>query len=82
MALEWVRHNITVNAILPGYFETPMNTEFFSTEVGKKIIKSSIPMRRLGQVHEIKGLTILLASEASSFMTGSAVVMDGGYVVR
>jgi len=48
MALEWTRYNIQVNAILPGYFETPMNTDFFSSDAGQKIIKSIIPMRRLG----------------------------------
>ncbi len=81
MALEWVRYNIMVNAILPGYFETPMNSEFFSTDLGKKIVRETIPMRRLGNIREIKGLAILMASEASSFMTGSAVVMDGGYTI-
>ncbi|MBU1274576.1 MAG: SDR family oxidoreductase [Proteobacteria bacterium] len=78
MALEWVRHAINVNAILPGYFETPMNTEFFASEAGRAAIKRQIPMRRLAQIEEIKGLAILLASPASSFMTGSAVVIDGG----
>lgn len=79
MALEWARYDIQVNAILPGYFETPMNTEFFSTEAGESVIKSSIPMRRIGQIEEMKGVAILLASQASGFMTGSAVVVDGGH---
>lgn len=79
MALEWVRHNIQVNAILPGYFETPMNTEFFATDAGKKVIKASIPMRRIAQIEEVKGAAILLASEASSFMTGTAITVDGGH---
>jgi NAD(P)-dependent dehydrogenase (short-subunit alcohol dehydrogenase family) len=78
MALEWARYNIQVNAILPGYIETPMNTEFFATNVGQKIIKKKIPMGRVGKIEEMKGLGIYLASEASSFMTGSAVVIDGG----
>jgi NAD(P)-dependent dehydrogenase (short-subunit alcohol dehydrogenase family) len=79
MALEWVRYNIQVNAILPGYFETPMNTAFFASEAGKRVIKNNIPMRRLAQTDEIKGVAILLASQASSFMTASAVVIDGGH---
>ena len=79
MALEWVRHNIQVNAILPGYFETPINKAFFSTDAGKKTIKNSIPMRRVGNIKEMKGVAILLASQASSVMTGSAVVVDGGH---
>ncbi len=78
MALELVRDNILVNAILPGYVETPMNTEFFASKVGQMVIKKNIPMRRIGQIQEMKGLAILLASEASNFMTGSAVVVDGG----
>ena len=78
MALEWARYNIQVNAILPGYFETPMNTEFFATEAGKQAIKTSIPMQRIAQIEEVKGAAILLASRASSFMTGSAIVVDGG----
>jgi NAD(P)-dependent dehydrogenase (short-subunit alcohol dehydrogenase family) len=78
MALEWIRHNIQVNTILPGYVETPMNTEFFSSEAGQKVIKTCIPMRRLARIEEMKGAAILLASKASSFMTGSAVVIDGG----
>lgn len=82
MALEWARYNIQVNAILPGYFDTPMNTHLFSTEVGKKIIQTNVPMKRLAKIEEIKGIAILLASEASNFMTGSAVVVDGGYTSR
>lgn len=78
MALEWARYDIQVNAILPGYFETPMNTDFFASEAGQKVIKSSIPLRRIAQIDEIRGLAILLASEASSFMTGSTLVIDGG----
>ncbi len=78
MALEWIRYNIQVNAILPGYVETPMNTEFFASEAGQKAIKAFIPMRRLARMDEMKGVAILLASQASSFMTGSAVVIDGG----
>ena len=78
MALEWIKYNIQVNAILPGYFETPMNTHFFATDIGKRIIKHSIPAGRLGQMDDIKGLAVYLASPASDFMTGSQVVIDGG----
>lgn len=78
MALEWVKFNIQANAILPGYFETPMNTHFFSTDVGKKIIRKNIPMNRLGHQEEMKGLAVYLASPASNFMTGSAITIDGG----
>jgi NAD(P)-dependent dehydrogenase (short-subunit alcohol dehydrogenase family) len=80
MALEWIRHKIQVNAILPGYFETPMNTHFFATEAGQKIIKKNIPQNRLGQMDDMRGLAVYLASPASNFMTGSALVIDGGQV--
>ena len=78
MALEWIRYNIQVNAILPGYFETPMNTHFFATDVGKGIIKRNIPQNRLGQMDDMRGLAVYLASPASNFMTGSTIVIDGG----
>ena len=78
MALEWVLHNIQVNAILPGYFETPMNSEFFSSDTGKAVIQRKIPVKRIGQIKELKGVAVLLASAASSFITGSAIVVDGG----
>jgi NAD(P)-dependent dehydrogenase (short-subunit alcohol dehydrogenase family) len=81
MALEWARYNIQVNAILPGYFETPMNRDFFSSEAGKKVIKTCNPMRRLGQIEEMRGVAVLLASQASSFMTGCAVTVDGGHTI-
>lgn len=79
MALEWARYDIQVNAILPGYFKTPMNEDFFVTDAGKKAIKSSIPMKRIAEIEEMRGVAVLLASKASSFMTGSAVVVDGGH---
>jgi len=78
MAMEWARHGIQVNAILPGYFETPMNKEFSTTQAGQRVIKYGIPLRRMGQIEEIKGLAILLASPASDFMTASALLIDGG----
>ena len=80
LAVELSARNpaVRVNAILPGYFETPMNTHFFATPAGQKIIRKNIPAGRLGQQDEMRGIAIYLASEASSFMTGSAIVIDGG----
>ncbi len=82
MALEWARYDIQVNAILPGYFETPMNETFFAADAGKKVIKAAIPMQRIAHIDEIRGAAILLASRASSFMTGSTLVMDGGHTAH
>jgi NAD(P)-dependent dehydrogenase (short-subunit alcohol dehydrogenase family) len=55
-----------------------MNKDFFATEAGQKVIKTCNPMKRIGHKDEIRGAAILLASEASNFMTGSSVVIDGG----
>ena len=78
MAVELARHNVQVNAVCPGYFATPMNAAFFATAKGQEMIQRSIPMRRLGEPAELGPTVVFLASEASSFMTGSVVVVDGG----
>ena len=80
LALEWARYNIQVNALCPGYLLTDLNREFFETPRGQKVIKK-IPMRRAADLREIRGVTLLLASDASSFMTGSVVVFDGGQTI-
>lgn len=77
MALEWVRFGIRVNAIAPGYFVTEMNRAFFEQEAGDALRKS-IPMKRTGELVELTGPLLLLASDAGSFMTGSILVVDGG----
>lgn len=79
LALEWARHNIRVNAIAPGYIKTPINADFFTTDAGHAIIKR-VPMRRLGQVDDLLAPLLLLASDASAFMTGSSIVVDGGHL--
>jgi NAD(P)-dependent dehydrogenase (short-subunit alcohol dehydrogenase family) len=81
MALEFIPYNIQVNALCPGYFLTPMNRKFFESEVGQKIIRKNIPMGRLGNPEELKGTAIYLASSATDFMTGSAIVIDGGQLL-
>jgi NAD(P)-dependent dehydrogenase (short-subunit alcohol dehydrogenase family) len=81
LALEWARHGIRVNAIAPGYIETDMNRDFFKTEAGQGTVKR-VPQRRIGQPSDLDGALLLLASDASSYMTGSIVVVDGGHVVN
>ncbi len=78
LALEWARYNIRVNALCPGYFETPMNADFWQTKGGKGIIER-IPMQRVGDPKEIKPAIIFLASDANTFMTGSTLFVDGGH---
>ena len=78
MALELARHNVQVNALCPGYFRTPMNEAFFATPKGQAVVQHAIPLQRLGDPKELAPMVVFLASEASSFMTGSVVVVDGG----
>lgn len=80
LALEWARHGIRVNALCPGYIETDLNRDFFASDAGKSLIKR-VPQRRLGQMSELDGPLLLLASEAGSFMTGSEIAVDGGHLV-
>jgi len=82
MALELARHNIRVNAIAPGYIQTEMNDEFFTSPAGQNYIKQHMPMRRLGQEDELSGPLLLLASAAGSFMTGSVITVDGGQLIN
>ena len=79
MALELARLRIRVNGIAPGYFATDINREFFETEPGRALIKR-IPQRRLGEVHDLNGPLLLLASDASRYMTGATLVVDGGHL--
>ena len=79
-ALELARHGIRANAIAPGYFETDLNRGYLASEAGKKMAKR-IPMRRTGRTGELDGLLLLLASDRSSFMTGTVVPVDGGHLV-
>lgn len=80
LALEWARHNIRINAIAPGYVETDINRGLLQSETGKKIIQR-IPQRRTGNLEDLDGPLLLLASDASAFMTGAIVPVDGGHLV-
>ena len=80
LALEWARHGIRVNALCPGYIETDLNRAFFATEVGQTLIRR-IPQRTLGQLADLDGPLLLLASDAGRFMTVTEIVADGGHLV-
>ncbi|MEQ9068996.1 MAG: SDR family oxidoreductase [Gimesia chilikensis] len=82
MGLEFCEHGITCNAICPGPFLTPMNQPFAETEEIKKFIVGAVAMNRWAQMEEIQGAAIFLASNASSYMTGSMVTVDGGWTAR
>lgn len=81
LALEWARHGIRVNALAPGYIETELNRAFWQTDGGSALV-GRIPQRRLGRLRDLDGPLLLLCSEASSYMTGSVVAVDGGHLVN
>lgn len=81
LALEWARYHIRVNAIAPGYFDTAMNEGFFDSDAGKAMIRK-IPMRRIGDMRDLDGPFLLLATEAGAFMTGATLPVDGGHLVN
>ncbi|KAG5917548.1 hypothetical protein E4U53_004190 [Claviceps sorghi] len=78
IAAEWAKYKIRVNCISPGYMDTALN-RVPALEAQKKIWKSLTPQDRLGGVDELNGLCVFLASDSSSFMTGSNCIIDGGY---
>ena len=79
LALDFARYNIRCNAICPGYVETDINKDFFDSPQAEKMLKR-IPYRRLGQIDELVGPLLLLASDASSYMTGAIIAVDGGHL--
>lgn len=80
LALEWARHGVRVNALAPGYIDTELNRDFWPSEAGQALIRR-IPQRRLGQMQDLDGPLLLLASDASRYMTGAVIVVDGGHMV-
>jgi gluconate 5-dehydrogenase len=78
LAIKWAHHNIQVNAICPGFFVTPINEKMF--EKGRDQILREIPLGRTGGPDDLKGIAVLLASDASNFMTGAIIPVDGGAV--
>ena len=80
MALELARRSIRVNAIAPGYIETALTADFLASDAGRAMV-SRVPQRRFGQPADLDGALLLLCSDASSYMTGSTIVVDGGHLV-
>jgi NAD(P)-dependent dehydrogenase (short-subunit alcohol dehydrogenase family) len=82
LASEWVSHNIRVNAIAPGYMKTAMTKPIFAEGGELAHVLDLVPMKRLGNPEELGGVAVLLASDASSFTTGSTYLVDGGYTIH
>jgi NAD(P)-dependent dehydrogenase (short-subunit alcohol dehydrogenase family) len=81
MAFEFARYGIRVNALCPGYFETEINSDFLKTDYAQASLKR-VPQRRIGDLRDLSGPLLLLASQAGAFMTGEAVVVDGGQSIN
>jgi NAD(P)-dependent dehydrogenase (short-subunit alcohol dehydrogenase family) len=82
MALQWARKGVRVNALCPGWFPSEMTAAMEGDEASQRFIKANSPMPRMGEAQELDGPFLLLASDAGSFMTGHALVVDGGWLAR
>ena len=82
MAIELAPHNIRVNSLGPTFLETPLTRPFFENAAFKAEVLSRIKLGRLGQLGDITGAIVFLASDASSLMTGSALLVDGGWTAE
>ncbi len=78
LALEWAQYNIRVNGIAPTYIETPLTREWLSDPKRYEMLKRRSPMRRLARMCDLDGAVLLLVTEASSFITGQTLFVDGG----
>lgn len=83
MGAQWARRGVRVNSIAPGWFPSDMTTEtMFETESGRQFIKRNCPMGRPGNPDELDGALLFLASDASTYVTGQTIAIDGGWVSR
>jgi len=79
MAVEWALDNIQVNCITPGFILTPLSRSLWADDEKSQWFRNRVPLRRPGLPHELVGLALMLASEASSYITGQNIIIDGGF---
>jgi NAD(P)-dependent dehydrogenase (short-subunit alcohol dehydrogenase family) len=82
LGAEWARRGVRVNALAPGWFRTEMNDDMFTDEASLGYIRRNAPMNRPGEDHELDGALLFLASDASSYVTGQILAVDGGWTAR
>jgi len=82
LAVQWARKGIRVNAIAPAYFETEITAAMFADERSMQWVRRHTPMGRAGKIHELDGALLFLAADASSYVTGAILTVDGGWTAR
>ncbi|MCY1562946.1 putative oxidoreductase [compost metagenome] len=82
LALELASLQIRINAIAPGFYKTEITDDFLDTDMGSTYMREFVPMRRAGQLEDLEGAILLLASDASAYITGTVLPVDGGHLVR
>jgi hypothetical protein len=82
LAVQWGRDGVRVNAIAPGWFPTEMTAELFADERAVRWLERQCPLGRPGREHELDGILLFLASDASTYCTGQVIAIDGGWTIR
>ena len=82
LGLQWARKGVRVNALRPGWFPSEMTAGMESDESSQRFIQQNSPIPRMGEDHELDGALLLLASRASTFITGQSIIVDGGWTAR